>query len=128
MRRIAKIVGLALALALVVMPALTGCGGAKNELEGTKWKTTSITTYNGTPYTEYLDYELSFNSDTVSTSPDFQIRGYVSGLGPSYKYKLENGKLTLDAGMDEDPVVVRYDGNVIEIRNPEGDLFHYEKQ
>ena len=76
---------------------LTGCGKKPaNELDGTKWIATYIVDSGGMPYTgDVEEYEMEFSSETVTFQPDLDIYGYVSGVSVTYKYSLENGKLSI---------------------------------
>ena len=75
---------------------LTGCGKKPaNELDGTKWIATYIVDSGGMPYTGDVEYEMEFSSETVDFQPDPDIYGYVSGASETYKYSLENGKLSI---------------------------------
>jgi len=121
------------AVAVMFVIVLAGCGIKKkpaNELAGTTWVATSITDYDGSPYLgDNLDtYEVSFTEENISFSCTLDIHGYISGLGDTYRYTLEDGNLSIDQGLGSVPVVVLYTGTVLEIKNPDGVLFHYEKK
>ena len=121
-----------LAVALMAV-ALFGCGAAKkaaNELDGTTWVATSITDTDGSPYLgDDLDlYEVSFTEENIEFSCTLDIHGYISGAGETYRYTLEDKKLSIEQGLGNVPVVIRYSGDVIEIKNPDGVLFHFEKK
>ena len=106
---------------------LTGCGKKPaNELDGTKWIATYIVDSGGMPYTGDVEYEMAFSSETVDFQPDPDIYGYVSGASETYKYSLENGKLSIRNLFGDAPTVERYDNKRIEIRTSSGVLFRYE--
>ena len=106
---------------------LTGCGKKPaNELDGTKWIATYIVDSGGMPYTGDVEYEMEFSSETVDFQPDPDIYGYVSGASETYKYSLENGKLSIRNLFGDAPTVERYDNKMIEIRTSSGVLFRYE--
>ena len=107
---------------------LTGCGKKPaNELDGTKWIATYIVDSGGMPYTgDVEEYEMEFSSETVTFQPDLDIYGYVSGVSVTYKYSLENGKLSIRNLFGDAPTVERYDNKMIEIRTSSGVLFRYE--
>lgn len=106
---------------------LTGCGKKPaNELDGTKWIATYIVDSGGMPYTGDVEYEMEFSSETVTFQPDLDIYGYVSGVSVTYKYSLENGKLSIRNLFGDAPTVERYDNKMIEIRTSSGVLFRYE--
>ena len=115
---------------LLSVSVLVGCGSSPsgNTLEGTTWKTTSITDAKGVPYTKYLDYEMTFTEENINFNPGLDIEGYVSGAGQSFRYTFEDGTLSISQGVGDMPTVVKCEDNVIEIRSPQGVLFHYEKQ
>ena len=107
---------------------LTGCGKKPaNELDGTKWIATYIVDSGGMPYTgDVEEYEMEFSSETVVFQPRPDIYGYVSGASVTYKYSLENGKLSIRNLFGDAPTVERYDNKMIEIRTSSGVLFRYE--
>ena len=107
---------------------LTGCGKKPaNELDGTKWIATYIVDSGGMPYTgDVEEYEMEFSSETVTFQPRPDIYGYVSGVSETYKYSLENGKLSIRRPIGDAPTVERYDNKMIEIRTSSGVLFRYE--
>ena len=107
---------------------LTGCGKKPaNELDGTKWIATYIVDSDGMPYTgDVEEYEMEFSSETVTFQPRPDIYGYVSGVSETYKYSLENGKLSIRRPIGDAPTVERYDNKMIEIRTSSGVLFRYE--
>ena len=107
---------------------LTGCGKKPaNELDGTKWIATYIVDSGGMPYTgDVEEYEMEFSSETVAFQPRPDIYGYVSGVSETYKYSLENGKLSIRRPIGDAPTVERYDNKMIEIRTSSGVLFRYE--
>ena len=120
-------------VAVMLVIVLAACGIRKktaNELVGTTWVATSITDYDGSPYLgDDLDmYEVSFTEENIDFSCTLDIHGYISGIGDTYRYTLENGNLTIEQGLGSMPVVVQYTGSVLEIKNPDGVLFHFEKK
>lgn len=106
---------------------LTGCGKKPaNELDGTKWIATYIVDSGGMPYTgDVEEYEMEFSSETVTFVPAPDIYGYILGF-ETYKYSLENGKLSIRNLFGDSPTVERYDNKMIEIRTSSGVLFRYE--
>lgn len=106
---------------------LTGCGKKPaNELDGTKWIATYIVDSGGMPYTgDVEEYEMEFSSETVTFVPAPDIYGYILGF-ETYKYSLENGKLSIRCPIGDAPTVERYDNKMIEIRTSSGVLFRYE--
>ena len=72
------------------------------------------------------EYEIEFSSETVTLQPRPIIHGYVSGVSETYKYSLENGKLSIRNLFGDAPTVERYDNKMIEIRTSSGVLFRYE--
>lgn len=106
---------------------LTGCGKKPaNELDGTKWIATYIVDSGGMPYTgDVEEYEMEFSSETVTFVPAPDIYGYILGF-ETYKYSLENGKLSIRNLFGDAPTVERYDNKMIEIRTSSGVLFRYE--
>ena len=106
---------------------LTGCGKKPaNELDGTKWIATYIVDSGGMPYTGDVEYEMEFSSKTVDFQPHPDIYGYVFGASVTYKYSLENGKLSIRNLFYDALTVERYDNKMIEIRTSSGVLFRYE--